>query len=181
MTKSSKDSCATITPPDKTGRKIALGRCRRKGNLERITAPIGVVEQLEGEGEDDRDKNGADEAGAAGDDHARADPGAEELPGAHDQAGREMNFAGGEEKEERAEVAGEIHDFRVAGRAREVESQAQHEGHGPERAGARAEKAVVKANEQAEYQVKPAARHPGMKVFGPKARFNQHVDGDRNQ
>src|ERR1035437_11102617 len=37
MTKSSKDSCATITPPDKDGHNLAVGHCARKG--KRIAPP----------------------------------------------------------------------------------------------------------------------------------------------
>jgi hypothetical protein len=94
MTKSSKDSCATITPPDKDGHNLAARPCARKGKRialplqgaagEALTAtrraalppeplaaslPVGVVEQLERQGENHGEENWPDKLRAPGDDH----------------------------------------------------------------------------------------------------------------
>ena len=94
MTKSSKDSCATITPPDKDGHNLAARHCARKGKTialpvqgatggastvtQRgalppeplaVSLPVGVVEQLERQGENHGDEHRPDKLRAPGDDH----------------------------------------------------------------------------------------------------------------
>jgi hypothetical protein len=94
MTKSSKDSCATITPPDKDGHNLAARQCARKGkrialpvpgaaggaltvtqrgalppSLLAVSLPVGVVEQFERQGDNHGEENWPDELRAPGDDH----------------------------------------------------------------------------------------------------------------
>ena len=110
MTKSSKDSCATITPPDKTGHNLAAWHCGRKGKTiapplqgagellplrsvarSRRSPPkpapsslhIGVVKQFEREGEHYGDENRPDKLRSPGDDHLRTNLRAQDLADPH--------------------------------------------------------------------------------------------------
>src|SRR5436309_12801943 len=64
----------------------------------------GIVKELQRQGENDGNENGPDEFRAAGDHHARADSGAEQLAAAHGQPGCERDAAGQQKKRQLTKV-----------------------------------------------------------------------------
>src|SRR5437879_1063437 len=121
-----------------------------------MTFPVAIIDQLQRQREDHREEDRADELRPAGDDHPRAHPGAEELTDAHDESPEKHRIPSYEKDRERTQVAPEIHHFRVAGRLGHVEAQPEHERHGPKRARAWAEEAVIKTKRQTEDQIEPS-------------------------
>ncbi|MDB6126025.1 MAG: hypothetical protein JWQ71_5018 [Pedosphaera sp.] len=142
---------------------------------------VNVEEEFEGDGEDHGDEDGADEFGAASDDHAGTDARPDELADAHGQPGAVENFSGEGEEEEGTDVAGNVHHFGVAGGFGEVEAEAEHECDGPKAASAGAEKAIVKSQTKTSDEVEPFFGHAGMDVFIAESRTEGEVNNNGEQ
>jgi len=136
---------------------------------------VDVIDQFDRDGEDDGDENRPDEAGSSLDDHRRPESRAEQLAGPHGKARDEKHFFPEQEQTKRAEVAGEVHDFGAAGRSRQVEPEAKDKCSGPEGAGSRAQKAVVKTQQTAEEKIKVCPAHPGGCIRFAERRFQQDI------
>lgn len=157
----------------------ASGR-RDGGTAGRLFCVVQPEEAGESEG-DHGEEDGADEAGAAGDDEVGAELAAEELAGGHREAGAEVDEAGGEEEGERGEVAGGVHDFGERGGAGEILAKEENQRDGPERAGAGAEEAVVESEDEAEAGEKERGGDFGRVVFGADFGAKERVDQNRGE
>src|SRR6185369_3958574 len=75
------------------------------------------------------------------------------------------------------DVAGKVHHFCMGGCSYQRAAQQQHEGHGPERAGSRPEKAVIEADRESEKRIEYFRREPGMDILGAEFGGEEHVSG----
>src|SRR6185369_8927862 len=78
-------------------------------------------------------------------------------------------------------VAGKVHHFCMCGCFYQRAAQHQYEGHGPERAGPRPEKAVIKADREPENRIENLRRDAGVDILRAEFGSEEHVSGDNNQ
>jgi aminopeptidase len=110
-----------------------------------------------------------------------AGPGAGDLGKAHDDSRQNQDIPPEQEYRQRHDVAGEIHHLGVAGGPLDIHTRYGDKRHGPEAAGSRSEKSVVKSDNQSEYAVERHTAHalPGLQAS--QVLLYQHVDEQRQQ
>ena len=137
-------------------------------------------QQPAGQAERDHDQQRPDQPRAEADRAVRAEPAAEHRARRHAQAEQPQHLPAEREEEDARDVAGEVEQLGDRGGAGQAVAAQRDEAGREEGARARAEEAVVEADEPADRRI-AALAEPLVGVLVGHARTDEHVDGDRDE